>query len=406
MSNRFSRREWLERAVLFTGAAVAGVVGDRAWSARRRAPAPHTVTPTAPPIALSLSELQRRARADRAADRALSPDVAALGHVNRIHGLIATSDDVILLGNADPRAPTFHLDDLMVAMRSAYQVDPLYRDSPGCTIDPRDRSKDPWTVQDVRVLGMPPCAMAKRHVTLDYELKLARAGVRRIEGMPQAFGEDAAGGSLCDSNASPSSERQARFWFAPHYPNARPRFEADDAAILIKHPIGVQLLTEQRLHAGKNDGASSGDEADAFAGAVTRLLAAGTRRDYLELINDFRLIELGQLCRVREIPPATFAYLLREHVVQPVEIPSMVVGISRSDTTTVVCSGKVEITNGTATGHIESRRLERRYRGGVDAGVEVPAAAVEKQPGRFAGLSRRVTDARPAPTALTWRVPD
>jgi hypothetical protein len=80
--------------------------------------------------------------------------------------------------------------------------------------------------------------MAQRHVTLDYELKLAGSGIRKIEGLPSIFEVGESSRPLCADDATPEHEIVSRFWFCSLYPESR-RFETDDRLTMIRRPINV-----------------------------------------------------------------------------------------------------------------------------------------------------------------------
>lgn len=416
MIERVTRRVWLERTLLLAGGATAGASGVWVFAPLLRSvggrsnnrgeegkESPVGSRVTRPSVALSLAALQARARRARAAGAPLPTDVVQLAGMNRIDGVVIAETDIILLGRREASAPFIHVDDLMVAIRSAYETDNIYRAAaPGCSIDPRDGQKDPWGVQDVRVLGMPNCRMSRRHVDLDYELKFVGSGLRKLDGVPDTFSADDDEDPYCGTARGPALNVRNRYWFAPRYPDVKERFESDDRVVLIKHPIEVQVLTEQQMRQAGVNGASP--EAEAFTQALTRLLAAGTRREYIELRNDYRVIEVGRILRVKSAPDALLGYLLHEHRHETIFVPELVVGVKRTDRVTAVCGGNVEATPRSITATSNVRQIEKSYRGGVDAGVRVDPASFSTAPSRFDSLRQQVARARPTDDALAWEL--
>jgi len=411
MSALFTRRTLLERCALLAGGAALGAA-VRSPSAllwrhlSSAAGATPLVTESGPSLALSLAELQRRARQAQQAGAPTPPDVASIGGLNRVHGFIGNGDDIVLLGEHDASAPLISVDDLMIALRSAYQTDPQYSDAPGCTIDPRDNQTDPWAIQDVRVLGMPPCRMAARFVALDYELKFLGSGIRKLEGVLDTFGSGRDAEPLCLAGTGAPRNVENRFWFAARYPDAQPRFETDATAVLIRQPIEVQVLTERRRREGSSGdaGGPSSPEAQEFADSVTRLLLAGTRPEYKQIRNDFRIIEVGQLLRFAAVPRGAFTYLLDEHEYEQVNVPAYVVGIQRTDRINVVCGGTIDVTPRAIRSTADVRHIENSYRGGVTAHVDIQPAHVVQVADRHESLRRQVLRVRPSTDALTWSI--
>lgn len=411
MSRLFTRRALLERSVfLAAGAALGRVGGPLLQVDSQSGPRPPALLPAADTssAALSLTVLQREAQKADRARTALPKEIVELGGLNRIRGFVVEEGgDVVLFGDRDGRAPQIHIDDLMVSVRSAYQTESLYREAPGCSIDPRDDAEDPWAIQDVRVLGMPRCRMAHRHVALDYELKFVGSGIAKLDGVRDAFTFRQNEQPLCGDPRGEAAEVQNRFWFAALYPEAQPRFEVDDRTVVIRHPVDVQVLTEQRLRGGSPETTAglADPAAEQFAASVTQLLVSGQRREYGELRNDFRVIEVGRLLRFRQAPIETFAYLLQEHDYEPVEVPHFVVGIRRTEQVEVVCGGNVEVTEHAIQSRATVQHRNTSYRGGVDASVETPPTHfADEIAGRFAELRMRIRQSRPSAEALIWSI--
>lgn len=414
MTNTQSRRRWMERGTSFVaGAAISAALPRVSGGNAKRAPTGDVAATPNISLALSLGELQRRARTLRANGKNLSEEFQYLGGLNQIRGFAASgSDDVVLFGAENANAPPIHVDDLMVALRSAWPASSAHEawEPVGCTIDPRAGAEDPWAIQDVRVFGQPCVAetaalissrMAQRHVLLDYEMKRAGAGLVSLDGVRSSFGSDQ-DASLCTAVSPTNTQQTSRFWFCALYPLEAPRFEVDDSSALIHRPVSVQVLTERvKLGAGRVGDADP--MAERFAGDLTRLLNSGKRPDYEALVNDFRMIELGVLMQKLKVPADRFAYLLREHEHEPVRIQRYVTGIRRSRTDEIVCDGNI---TSTKDGVEATSRLYRRvseYRGGLEARVAISDENVTA-PDAVVGIRNRVLQARSLRNALVWNV--
>lgn len=407
MSYTLTRREWLARVVCSAAGLGLGLGCQPLVRALQRVRTRPARTPTVPltrafDTALSLGTLQRVARENASA---LSEEIATLSGLNVIRGFfLDDTGDVVLLGERRAGAPRIHIDDLAVALRSAYRVSTQYDEAPGCSIDPQLGAKDPWRLQAVRVIGMPICRMARRHVDLDYELKLVGSGLKHLDGVRDEFSVHQSATSLCAEGRQPSSEIMNRFWFCARVPES-PRFENDDRTVLIARPVEVQVLTERRLfNGGAVEAAASADPvADQFAREISAVLAAGSRWEYAELRNDYRVIELGRLTRYQQIPTETLAYFLREHQFERADVAPFVVGIRRDDQANAVCGGEVTVTATAVESVAHERSQSFSYRGGVDAGVNTPPEHFVRAPaGPFAELRRKVQGARPSTEALVW----
>jgi hypothetical protein len=363
-------------------------------------------------LALSLTALQAQAVQARSS---LPKQIVQLETMNRIHGFLVEPDgEIILLGAHEPALPALHVDDLAVALRNAYQVSAAYQGVLGCTIDPWAGAEDPWRIQQVTVFGMPPSVrMAARHVFIDFELKKVSAGLLLLaRGVPSLHELDMATFSPCAGSGTTATESVHRFWFAARYPQA-PRFSAQDGVVLIDKPVGVQLLTEQAFldrPGRRTDAAPASPVAEHFAQGITDLLASDQVEPYVQLRNDFRLIEVAQLFRHQQVPATGFNYLLYEHKLTEVKTPSFVVGIRREEQGEVVCNGEVSEQQTARGTLVSSKEQVHSYhftsRGGVEAKVEiVPTHFGEGPDGLLADLRTRVRASRPSTRALVWEIP-
>jgi hypothetical protein len=397
-----TRRDWLIRAGLLATGFLAGRYAPRSAKQPLQSAAA-AAYPRHSCIALSLAELQRRARAVRNRGKLLSEEITTLASLNSIHGFTVHNSDVILLGSCLPQGPVMHIDDLMVALRSAWRTDSVYNQPPGCTIDPRMGDADPWAIHDVKVLGQPSCRMARRHVALDYELKRAGAGLVVLGAVRSSFDIQEHQKPLCEYKGERATSVTSRYWFCTKYPVEKIRYAASPSGVTIEHPVGVQVQTERMMENG-GPGAGADPEAERFAGEVSALIASGQRPDYCQIVNDFRLIELGVLLRYENVPTASLLYLLQEHEPEIVDIPRYVVGIRRTETSELVCSGGITITGQQIRASLPVTSRSLSYRGGVEALVEIAPLHFTRSSSDFARTVEKIVAARPSPDSLTWEI--
>jgi hypothetical protein len=341
--------------------------------------------------------------------------VAHLGGLNRLMGVSAENNgDVWFLGHREPSRPAHHIDDLAIALRSAFQAGPRYQEPIGCSIDPREGADDPWRIQAASIFGMEPSEMAARHVAIDYELKKASLGLTVLKpGMPSLM--DGAGRiSDCAAAAAlpnGATETVHRFWFCPKVPDA-PRFVRDAETIRIAKPVGAQVLTEEefldskahRVGARRAEGA-----AIRFAQAVSELLVSGELPQYAALRGDFRLIEAAKLAPLLGVRPSAVGYYLTGHAVREAKVPQFVGGLWREESSEFTCSNQVEetaIPGGTSyQSSADVRRRRQRVTGGVEARVPITERDVRAGNNELSAMMRRVREARPSADAAIWTVP-
>jgi len=339
--------------------------------------------------------------------------VATLGGLNRVVGLSLEGDgDVLMLGHREPRWPSQHIDDVAIALRSAYRAGPQYQEPIGCSIDPREGADDPWRMQAATIFGMEPSEMAARHVAIDYELKKASLGLTVLKpGMPTLMdGSDRISDCAAATLPKGATETAHRFWFCPKVPDA-PRFVRDGEAIWIRKPVGAQVLTEEEFLDSKAHrvGARRAEgSAVRIAQAVSALLASGELPQYAALRGDFRLIEAAKLAPLMGVRPAAVDYYLTEHAIRKAKVPAFVGGLWREETSEFTCSNQVEempIPGGTSyqsSADVRTRRV--RVVGGVEARVPIEEADVRSGNNELSATMRRVREARPSADAAIWTV--
>jgi hypothetical protein len=293
----------------------------------------------------------------------------------------AAGGDTILLGRHDPAIPFLDLDDWLVALRNAsYAAGPDYDGVPGCTIDPSPGAADPWRIQEAKVFGMPRTApMGARHVAIDYEMKKLAAGLLAVSPRVQSVYELGRRRTTpCETNstAAPNSSTH-RFWFTPLYPPERPRFVEDGRVIWVRHPIQVQVQCEEELLSnGRRVSAGPPHPAAAeFTRSLTDLLASDEVPRYSGLKNDFRVLEIAKILRLKGASAESLRYLLRDCPLSRVATPTKVGGIRREESGDAVCDARVSVVSGPRGSRTETSEsvvhYRNEFRGGVEASVKV-----------------------------------
>jgi hypothetical protein len=289
---------------------------------------------------------------------------------------------------------------------------PGYQGVIGVSIDPWPNAKDPWRLQKVKVMGIPPTvAMAARHVTLDYQLKKVVAGLVTLPDLPSLYDLTRSTTPLCEGARDKEARMEHRFWFYPLYPPA-PRFTQDEGGVLIRQAgaVQVQLLTEQALwnRTGQRTGAApASPPAERFAQLFTERLATPPFAPYGQLVQDFRVIEVAQLLRYLRISAEHLPYFLQGYPLQEVAVPAAVGGIRREERGEVTCDHQVTERRLARWTRFEGTEQVHRYhvttRGGVEAQVRLtPEAFAAERPGALTPLRRRVRAARPSAQAVFW----
>lgn len=365
-----------------------------------------------PSLALSLTALQQAGKAKNG--RRLPDDVVHLAGVNRIRGVIVAPDDVVLLGDAEPGMPPLDVSDLAVALRHAYRTGAEYNGDPGCTIDPREGADDPFRIQVVKVFAIPRnCPMAARFVTLDYELKKVSSGILAVDSEVRSlFDLRRTASGLCqgETGKQRSSVSVHRFWFHAREPEGPSYFE-DDGVVWIRKPVHVKLLTEREFldsKARRTGGAPADPQAEEFAASITEMLARDELPRYVELRNDYRLLEVAGVLRHKSVPAERLQYLLAEHSIPAVEVPAYVGEIRREERGEVVCettlSERPQVMGATLESRQHVQQYQQQSRGGVNAKVDVSAPRFTRDTASgLSALRRRVMSARPSASALVWK---
>lgn len=412
----------------------------------RAAPGAEPTQPTA--RALSVRVLQTRIKESLA--RGERPrELWELAGLTRITGYVVepTRQELILVGQAAPGAPPLHVEDLAVALRSAWlryaqrQSRSLRYHNPGCSIDPeagvlrqlealsaaaatdaadlearvarwREVCAQP---QRVRVLGVPhDTRFGQVMVEADYLMKrvvsgsldLGVPGLTSVTAMLMAAVE-------ADPAGAPISALH-RFWFCP----GEASFVEQEGLVAIQ-ACPVKLLTEEE-HLTRTGVAGKGRPhpmAQQFSEqfSVHYQEIAAQLPIYQELEALFRFVAIARLLRYQQAR-VDVAYLLDSLPVPKASVPRTLPGISHVGRARVEreLPGAVEISDLVVPScggvDMDIRITPRNFRRATAPGAaaKTPRSGAARAPARVkaAPASRSaVLKARPSPDALTWEVP-
>jgi hypothetical protein len=382
---------------------------------------PRALQPWPPTIAVSLDRLQDDARAERRRGKPVGRPLDELAGINRWTAyMFEPSAGPVLLGNHDPDWPATTLDDLAVALRHAYGVGEARGHAGlGVTIDPAHGESDPWAIQTVGTFGfgLPPGAtrgpaMCQRFIAIDHRLKFYSAGIYRVGDVPDVIQLSRAADPFCADTASARAlQVRDRYWFTPDVPTGAARFREDADVLLVDRPTGVKVEARQQL-AGAGGREIEASAASPVAGAFAKRFTADvlepmSTTEAVHIVSDFRLIELTRVMRFRGVPPDRLGYLLGEHEVALVPVPSHIGGVYRDENSRVTCRAVVterdEGRHRRISVQQEQQSRQIGFRGGVDADVPIQEPHFTRdRTGQLATLRSCVLASRPSPTATWW----
>ncbi len=324
--------------------------------------------------AVSLNALANALKSGRGTKEARS-----LCGITRLCGYIPDPEtkDIILLGVVEPEAPPLHLEDFVVALRSAWGEyartvgNVRYYTDPGCSIDPNpavfqqlkdfDQSHPDLTTpeamraraeawkaigsqpQKVRVLGVPfDCRFAKVMVDADYYMKRIANGTVKldIDGLKSIsdLDLDAQRQALISGNTSMlAGGSMSRFWFSP----AETTYEVRDGATILRS-CQVELLTEAE-YLNEHGAITRAGKADPYGAQFARSFSkmydeiAAQRPIYRELKALFSFVAIARLMKddhVERTAGASLRYFLRSYKVPCVPISRAVKGLAHVKLTT------------------------------------------------------------------------
>lgn len=366
-------------------------------------------------IAVSLKVLAEQTGAAKA-DKPLGGMTRVLGYI-----LDPANHDVILVGKAEPNDPALVLDDLIVALRSAFEMyieeknGTRWFTPPGVSIDPdpqtlttlheiqrrafqhqdfqdiraglkewKDYAQSP---QKTRILGMPSSHLAKAALDADYDMKRIVNGSVKIPGVT----------SLTDLRkqefSGTASSSLDRFWFVA---KPDPTFREDEGIVLME-AVPVALETEAEMLLNRHSIAGSG-KSDPLAQKFTAQFSGqfGTiarRSPYTELEAGFRWVCLATLMKQKDVfaqSGLSSDFFLKDYSLPTVTVPATLPGIAAVED---------DISK---QGNVRHFRVSLMV-GGVDMSVAVSQTNVQQDAsGRLHRLSSAVRQARPATPSPFW----
>ncbi len=390
-------------------------------------------------MAVSLRELARRSAQCQSAG-GCPAEILHIAGLKLVTGFLRDDQgqDLILLGESNPDLPSLWLEDLVVALRSAWfkyaerRGNSILYTAPGCSIDPNPEvltqlqslaqaamqagtpqaareTLQRWNEicaggQKVRVLGVPfDSHMASVMVAADYKLKNIVNGSQPLQiphfpDLSEMTMREATRRLKNGQATSLSMSVLTRFWFSPHEISV----EEDEGAVWIKR-CRVGLLTEEEHFQGATNPSAGGFQAlpKEFANRFGRRFEEIAEVDpiYAELAGLFRFALLAQVLKLKA-PTAT------ETLLQPLlsglelshqQVPSVLPGRPSSRES----SSREEIPGG-----YREAFLWLPSCGGVDMGVTLTDK--DFRPNLAGDLRRQrelVLASRPSPDSLAWDYP-
>lgn len=366
--------------------------------------------------------------------------VLHLAGLKRIHGYVVDTEqhDLVLVGQAEPAAwPALHLQDLVIALRDAWQRYAVTRGNvryladPGVSIDPhpqviaqlqrigealhqhsgeaaQEKSLAAWHAtchqpQQTRAEGIPfDTHFTSVMLQADYDLKRFVDGSEplAIEGFSSlaALYLDAAKRALKAGKAAQLSlTTMSRFWFSP----ARLMLKEQPGVVLIDR-FGIKLLTEEEHLSQQGQIVGKGAAAPLaaqWAQMVTHLYPhiAAQRPVFRELENLAWLVALARTLKFREAPTAaglSLEWLLTHFAVPETPVPRTVPGHSNVHT--------YQYREAVAGGYVVGGLLMPSC-GGVHLAVEVKGKNFSRdRGGQLARVKQAVHQTRSGNTALSW----
>ena len=391
--------------------------------------------------AVSLKVLQARLKT-AFAKRQQPAELLTLCGLAHVSGYVVDEKtrDLILVGKVEAGAPALHVEDLAVALRSAWlryaprRGNVRYFSNPGCSIDPSpdviaglrdigesarghaadmDDRMDEWCEicsqpQQVRVMGVPfDSHFARVMVDADYLMK------RLVDGSLRT--EIAGFTSLTDLNLAAARARFQRdgtsgitrfslnrFWFYP----GEARFQEEEGLVTIEECPVILRTEEQYLTRGEVAGQGRPDPmaqrfAESFSAHYREI--AGAQPIYQQLEGLFRFVALARLLQYQR-EQADLDYLMNRFPVPVVKVDRTLPGIALVN--------RIETRRQVADGE-ETMRLWLPTCGGVSMDLKVgpqnlKRVSPKKQAGRGAKPAPTkkgaILKARPAPDSLYWDI--
>lgn len=389
--------------------------------------------------ALSLRVLQERVQHCQPQGHC-DDDVLYLAGLKRIQGYIVDTEqhDLVLVGQTEPAAwPALHLQDLVIALRDAWQLYAVTRDNvryiadPGVSIDPhpqviaqlqrigdslhqqsgeaaQEKSLAAWHAtchqpQQTRADGIPfDTHFTSIMLQADYDLKRFVDGSEplAIEGFSSlsALHLEAAKRALKAGKVAPFSlTTMSRFWFSPGRLTLK-----EQPGIALIDTFGIKLLTEEEHLSQQGQIVGNGTAtplAAQWAQMVTHLYPhiAAQRPVFRELENLAWLVALARTLKFREAPTAaglSLEWLLTHFAVPATPVPRTVPGHSNVHT--------YQYREAVAGGYVVGSLLLPSC-GRVHLAVEVRGKNFSRDGGgQLARVKQAVRQTRSGNTVLSW----
>jgi len=380
-------------------------------------------------------------------------DARHLCGITRILGYVpdTKSNDIVLIGQADPNLPELHLEDLAVAVRNVWleyaeiQGGAICYSPPGCSIDPDPKMvKDlqdvasnaqvaepdatpqyveQWNTigtrpQNVRVLGIPlNTHFAKVMVDADYFMKQLVNGsvaidVKDIKSLTDMTADEVNSEITSGKFEGIAVQSFNRFWFSP----GEFTYSEDDGVIRLR-TCKVDLLTEEEYLSEHGEVQSTGQPnhlAKKFAQNFTRHYSeiATVKPVYTELEQLFRFVAIGKLMKNNGARCSGLTYLLDDFKVNEVSVSRTLPGVTNVKQIT----GKEPPSKDTASQGQATIEVLCPSCGGVSMDIKpkkVPPADKPKSPAvtpgggnlQSLGLRQIIFSNRKSPKTLSWDFP-
>lgn len=389
--------------------------------------------------ALSLRVLQERVQ-DCQPQGNCDEVVLHLAGLKRIHGYVVDegNHDVVLIGQVEPSSwPALHLQDLVIALRDAWQLYVVTRGQvqsiadPGVSIDPHpeviahlqrigeflSQASGPagqegvaaWhetchLPQNTRVEGIPfDTRFSSVMMLADYALKrwvdgsepLALEGFRSLSALHMAAAKQALHAGKA---ATLRLSTMSRFWFSP----TKLMLKEQPGMAIIDPSLSVQLLTEEEHVSQQGQMVGKGAAAPLaaqWARMVSQLYPhiAAQQPVFRELENLAWFVALARTIKFRNATGAaglSLEWLLRHFAVPETPVPRTLPGHSNIDT--------YEYRQAVAGGYVVGALLMPSC-GGVHLAVELNNASFSRDgSGRLSRVKQALRTTRPGSAVLSW----
>lgn len=377
--------------------------------------------------ALSLNALAAAVKSDHAGDALhLCGITKPIGYIED-----TKNDDIILIGEADPKLPPLYADDLIVAMRNEWLLYAqnrsrvFYYSAPGCSIDPDPKvlnelqqlnSSKSGGVEDafqeylknwnsiggkpqkVRVLGIPfDTRFARVMVEADYFMKRlvngsASLNIKGFKSLSE-MSADEVKDNLARGKPAERIVCLNRFWFNP----GKATYSGNNGVFKLRE-CEVQLLTEEEYlsEQGMTSSGRSNSMAKQFARNFSEHYGeiADAYPIYAELQNLFRLVGIAKLMKDNAASCSSLDYLLKSFPMDKIQVQRDLPGLTNVKEVT----DEKETRDGKIT-----TRVVLPSCGGVN--IDIRLQKTQSDPASDQSLKKSVLGARKSPKTLFWDFP-